>query len=242
MGKLWEPGNRYTPPRFSGRQKSLYGDKRKRNWPWKKILRQSIASIIIFFLIWGIFQFESPLLLPVQARIRQWFTEDYSITPVLKFFYDVGLWGDTFERAAFEATVSEEEPRPLTVPVSGQITKPFGWVISTGQAQSFHDGIVIAAPEGTPVKAAQAGTVIRVANEERMGRMVEIKSEDGFIFTYGHCKEILVNLNDKILMGQVIAKVGQTGSAINPQLYFRITKDGEPLDPAALFIPSAENI
>lgn len=240
MGKLWEPGERYYPPRYPNRRRPFY-DRGKRKWPWKKFLWQSAASLLIFLMIWGIFQFNSPVVQPVQAKIKGWFTEDYDITPVLKFFNEVGLWGDTFDRAAFEASQLPENPGPLTVPVSGQIIKPFGWVISENQGQSFHDGIVIAAPEGAPIKAALGGVVTRLANEAGVGRTVEITG-NGFVFTYGHCGEVLVNLNDEIHTGQVIAKIGKTGNAVSPQLFFRVTKDGEPLDPAVFFIPEASKI
>lgn len=243
MGKLWEPGQIYTYQR--GPRKHKVPNERKNPYRFlRKILWQSMASLLIFLLIWGVFQLESrsPLVAVMQDKIRGWFSEDSDITPVIKFFNDVGLWGDTFERAAFEASSLTENPGLLAVPVSGQISKPFGWIVGTGESRSFHDGIIITAAEGTPIKAAMAGTVMRLANEEEKGRVLEISSKDGRIFTYGHCQEILVNLNDQVSIGQVIAKVGKTGKASSPQLYFRITKEGEPVDPAELFIPSAEKI
>lgn len=242
MGKLWEPGE-ITYQRGPRKHKAP-NDRKKPYRLLKKIFWQSVASLLIFLLVWGVFQLESrsPLVESVQGRIRGWFSEDSDITPVIKFFSDVGLWGDTFERAAFEATSLTDNPGLLAVPVSGQISKPFGWIVGAGESRSFHDGIVITAAEGTPVKAAMAGTVTRLANEEDKGRVVEISSKDGRVFTYGHCQEILVNLNDQVNIGQVIAKVGKTGKASTTQLYFRITKEGEPVDPAELFIPSAEKI
>jgi len=241
MGKLWEPGERYYSSRISNRRKLPY-DRNKGLRPWRKVLWQVAASLFIFIMVWGIFQFDSPVIKPVQGKIRSWFTEDYNIEPVLKFFSDVGLWGDTFDRAAFEASKYPPAADPLTIPVSGQIIKPFGWIVggSTDQVQTFHDGIVIAAPEGTPIKASLPGVVTRIANEETLGRVVDITGENGMISSYGHCSEILVNLNDNILAGQVIAKVGKTGTAAHAQLYFRVVNKGEPLDPARLFMPAAD--
>ena len=245
MGKLWEPGERYYSSRLHNRRKLPYGRNqgyRAGYRTWRKYLWQVAACFAIFLIIWGVFQFDSPVIRPVQAKIRNWFTEDYNIEPVLKFFSDVGLWGDTFDRAAFEASQYPPATEPLTIPVSGQIIKPFGWIVSAGadQVQTFHDGIVIAAPEGTPVKAALAGVVSRIANEETLGRVVDITGANGMVSSYGHCSEILVNLNDKIIAGQVVARVGKTGKAAHAQLYFRIVSKGEPLDPAKLFIPSAD--
>lgn len=243
MGKLWEPREIYTLQRGPRRNKTAAPEKKI---PYrhigKKLLWQSGISLLIFILVWVVFQFNAPLVQPLQSNIRAWFSEDYSLTPVIKFFNDVGLWGDTFERAAFEASKFSESPEILAVPVSGQITRPFGWITEGGETQGFHDGILISAVEGVPVKAALGGTVTRLANEEERGRIIEIKSADGMIFTYGHLQEVLVNLNDEIMLGQVIAKVGKTGNAEAPQLYFRVTKDGVALDPAELFMPAAESI
>ncbi|MCR4442427.1 MAG: M23 family metallopeptidase [Peptococcaceae bacterium] len=242
MGKLWEPGERPSVSRYYGnygKKKPLHERSRERT-AWKSILWQSGISLVLFFLIWAVFQVDTPALQPVQARIRAWFTEDCSITPVLKFFSEVGLWGDTFDRAAFEASSFSQNQVSLAVPVSGQVTGPFGGITGTGAAQRINDGIIIAAPEGTPVKAAFRGVVTRLANDEEIGRTIEITSEGGLVFTYGHCKEILVNLNDSILTGQVIAKVGKTGKAAGPQLYFRVLQQGEPLDPTKLFLPAAD--
>jgi murein DD-endopeptidase MepM/ murein hydrolase activator NlpD len=241
VGKLWEPGEIYNIQRGSRKSKSPYENK-KPNRPWKKLLWQSGISLLIFLFIWGIFQLNAPIVKPVQAKIRGWFSEDYNITPVLRFFNEVGLWGDTFERAAFEASKFTENPGLIAIPVSGQISKPFGWLMEDGNIDSFHDGIIIKTSEGTPVKSAMAGTVIRLANEEKNGRVVEIQNQGGLVFTYGHCEEILVNLNDEVTRGQVIAKVGKTGKALEYQLFFRISKEGEALDPAQLFIQSTEKI
>lgn len=217
MGKLWEPGRypyeKKTPHRLG-----------------RRILWQSILSLLIFAFVWGAFRVESPLVVPVQTKIRSWFTEDYSVEPVIKFFTEVGLWGDTFDRAAFEAMQYQDgrEKLSLTVPVSGQIARPVG----------TKEGILIAAAEGAQIKAALAGTVTRIANEEELGRIVEITDANETVITYGHCGEILVNLNDRVLRGQVVAKVGKTGQAPYPQLYFKVVQKGKALDPVELFLPT----
>lgn len=242
MGSLWEPGE--------GDYFRSYGHKL---WPlnnrwsyWmrlRKIGRQTVAAIIIFFLIWGIFQFDSPFMAEVQGTIRAWFTLDYDLEPVLRFISEVGIWGDTLERAAFEVTALPSFNDSLTIPVSGQIGIPFGWVIKPDNTRFFHDGISIIAAEGTPIKAAIGGTVTRIANEEVLGRVVVISSEGGVITRYAHCKEVFVDVNNEIKTGQVIGKVGKTGSnAAYPQLFFSVSVKGQSIDPAKLFLPSAQGI
>lgn len=237
IGKLWEPGPRYSMARANYRNNYRLGDRHGRRSLGRKILLQTIASVIIFFLVLGIFQIQSPRVDRVQAVIRGWFTEDYNIESVIKLFAAVGLWGDTFDRAALEA--SQPEPKGLVVPVSGQITRPYGWVLDDEQKEIYSDGIIIAAAEGTPVRAVMAGKVSRIASDDERGRILEISDDNGYRVTYGHCKEILVNLDDVVTSGQIIAKVGQTGEAKQAQLYLRILKDTVPLDPAKLFLPSS---
>lgn len=240
MGKLWEPGPRYNQSRVQ-RHPNYHNkpwERVKENRIWHKLLWQTLASVLIFFLVLGVFQLQMPLVAPVQSLVKDWFTQDYNIEPVIKFFSAVGLWGDTFDRAAME--VSKPEPGQLTVPVSGQITRPYGWVISSDKTQAFYDGILIAAPESTPIRAAMAGKVSRIANEAELGRIVEVSDARGYLTTYGHCKEILVNINDEVSSGQVIARVGKTGKASNAQLFFRIVNQGEPVDPAQFFMPGSD--
>ena len=232
MGKLWEPGERYYSRRFNRinkRRKLPFFEINKENRSCPKVLWQVVASLLIFLLVWVIFQFDSPVIKPVQGKIRSWFTVDYSIEPVLKFFSNVGLWGDTLDRAAFEVSQYPPAAEPLTIPVSGQIIKPFGWIIGAGadQVQTFHDGIVIAAPEGTPIKASLAGVVTRIANEETLGRVVDITGENGIVSSYGHCSEILVSLNDKVQSDRSLPRWENRKSGQRPAL-FQDNERGSP--------------
>jgi murein DD-endopeptidase MepM/ murein hydrolase activator NlpD len=241
MSKLWEPRESYYSRNFKYKRWPLRENWRLRN-SWRKLLYQTLATLLIFAFIWGVFCLETSLLVPVQGKIRDWFTQDYDLEPVIKFFSSVGIWGDTLDRAAFEVVTTTEVTKPLTVPVSGQIGKPFGWLIQPDQSRVFHDGITILAKEGTPIKAALGGTVSRVGNEEELGRVVVISSEGGVITRYAYCKEILVNLNDEVREGQVIARVGKTGQVLSPQLFFSISVKGQPTDPTKFFMPAASRL
>jgi murein DD-endopeptidase MepM/ murein hydrolase activator NlpD len=69
-----------------------------------------------------------------------------------------------------------------------------------------------------------------------------ISSEGGIITRYAYCKEILVNLNEEVQEGQVIGKVGQTGNALYPQLFFSVSIKGQSTDPTKLFMPAAKRV
>ncbi len=114
-------------------------------------------------------------------------------------------------------------------PVKGRVIAGFG--PKTGGAQN--DGINLAVPEGTPIKAADDGVVAYAGNELKgYGNLVLIRHANGFVSAYAHASELLVKRGDTIKRGQVIANAGQTGNVTSPQLHFEIRKGSTPVDPA----------
>ena len=114
-------------------------------------------------------------------------------------------------------------------PVRGRVIAGFG--PSPNGLQN--DGINVAVPEGTPVKAAEDGVVAYAGNELKgYGNLVLIRHGNGYVTAYAHASEILVKKGDTIKRGQVIAKSGQTGNVTSPQLHFEIRKGSTPVDPA----------
>jgi murein DD-endopeptidase MepM/ murein hydrolase activator NlpD len=113
-------------------------------------------------------------------------------------------------------------------PVRGRVIAGFG-PKPTGQQ---NDGINLAVPEGTPVKAADDGVVAYAGNELKgYGNLVLIRHANGFVTAYAHASELLVKRGEQIKRGQVIAKSGQTGNVTSPQLHFEIRKGSTPVDP-----------
>jgi murein DD-endopeptidase MepM/ murein hydrolase activator NlpD len=114
-------------------------------------------------------------------------------------------------------------------PVRGRIITAFG-AKPNGQQ---NDGINIAVPEGTPVKAAEDGEVAYAGNELKgYGNLILVRHPNGFVTAYAHASELLVKRGDKVKRGQVIAKSGRTGNIASPQLHFEIRKGSTPVDPA----------
>jgi murein DD-endopeptidase MepM/ murein hydrolase activator NlpD len=113
-------------------------------------------------------------------------------------------------------------------PVRGRVIAGYGAKTSGKQ----NDGINVAVPEGTPVKAADDGVVTYAGNELKgYGNLVLIKHSNGFVTAYAHTSELLVKRGDTIKRGQIIAKSGQTGEVQSPQLHFEIRKGSTPVDP-----------
>lgn len=93
-------------------------------------------------------------------------------------------------------------------------------------------GINISLPQGTPIKAAEAGTVAYAGSEIKgFGNLVMIRHLDGWVSVYGNNSEIKVKRGDEIKRGQVIALSGQSGDVSAPQLHFELRKGSVPVDP-----------
>jgi murein DD-endopeptidase MepM/ murein hydrolase activator NlpD len=113
-------------------------------------------------------------------------------------------------------------------PVRGKVITAYG-AKANGKA---NDGINLAVPEGTPVKAAEDGVVAYSGNELKgYGNLVLIRHANGYVTAYAHASELLVKRGDTIKRGQVIAKSGQSGEVGSPQLHFEIRKGSSPVDP-----------
>ncbi len=113
-------------------------------------------------------------------------------------------------------------------PVRGKVITAYG-AKANGKA---NDGINLAVPEGTPVKAADDGVVAYSGNELKgYGNLVLIRHANGYVTAYAHASELLVKRGETIKRGQVIAKSGQSGEVQSPQLHFEIRKGSSPVDP-----------
>ena len=130
------------------------------------------------------------------------------------------------------AKASIQEPEE-TASVSGDFRWPArGRVIAGFGANGGNEGINIAVPEGTPVKATEAGTVTYAGSEVKgYGNLVLIRHENGYVSAYAHNGSLNVKRGEQVKRGQVIATSGQTGNVTSPQLHFEIRKGATPVDP-----------
>jgi len=132
-----------------------------------------------------------------------------------------------------ETAVKAAEPAGAVAgfrwPVRGRVIAGFGPKSNGLQ----NDGINLAVPEGTPVKASEDGVVAYAGNELKgYGNLVLVRHSNGFVTAYAHASELMVKRGETVKRGQVIAKSGQTGSVTAPQLHFEIRKGATPVDPA----------
>jgi murein DD-endopeptidase MepM/ murein hydrolase activator NlpD len=113
-------------------------------------------------------------------------------------------------------------------PVRGRVVTGYG-AKTNGKS---NDGINVAVPEGTPIKAAEDGVVAYSGNELKgYGNLILVRHSNGYVTAYAHASELMVKRGETIKRGQIIAKSGQSGEVGSPQLHFEIRKGSSPVDP-----------
>ena len=134
---------------------------------------------------------------------------------------------------------------PLIVPVKeATLTQPYGcsafeiepWSPSC-PSHHFHSGIDLAAPLGTPVYAATAGTVTVRRERGGYGLYILLTRDSKLSTLYGHLDWPLVQPGDVVAAGQAIALLGSTGNSTGPHLHFEVRIAGVPVDPLPLLQP-----
>ena len=146
------------------------------------------------------------------------------------------------ERSAAEGGAESKET-PTPIPTATTPDAPLAWPLKGVlygrygvRAGRRHDGIDIAAPEGTSVAAAAAGTVIYAGEQAGYGAIVIVRHEGGLVTLYAHNSRLLVDEGARVRRGQAIAKVGQTGRTTGPHLHFEVRDGTRPRNPL-LYLP-----
>jgi len=121
---------------------------------------------------------------------------------------------------------------PTFYPVAGSISDNFGYRIHPiYRRRIFHEGVDIGASYGDEIKAAGTGKVTFSGTQSGYGLLVEIDHGNGIKSRYGHCSKLLVKAGDTVNRGDVIAKVGSTGTSTGPHLHFEVRLNGTPVNP-----------
>lgn len=103
-----------------------------------------------------------------------------------------------------------------------------------GWHPDFHNGVDVAANEGTPIRAMKRGTVVQAGEMTGYGLAVVLQHGRDLRTVYGHMSRIAVKQGDTVGGGTVIGNVGHTGNATGPHLHFEIWRSGHAEDPVPL--------
>ncbi|MGO4614137.1 M23 family metallopeptidase [Nocardia sp. 2YAB30] len=114
----------------------------------------------------------------------------------------------------------------FVLPARGTFTSGFG-----SRWGTFHNGIDIAGPLGTPIYAVANGTVIDAGPAQGFGLWVRIRHDDGSITVYGHMYDFFVSVGERVPAGMQIARMGNRGDSTGPHLHFEVIVGGQHVDP-----------
>ncbi|HLW47508.1 MAG TPA: peptidoglycan DD-metalloendopeptidase family protein [bacterium] len=159
-----------------------------------------------------------------EAAIRELEAESVRITDIIR----------RQQRGSFRGLRLSLMAGSFSWPASGPIASGFGWRIDPiFHRRALHTGIDIAAPWGTPVEAAQNGTVLYEGWMTGYGKVIVLDHGGGISTVYAHLSSYAVEPGQAVVRGQVIARVGSTGWSTGPHLHFEVRQDGQPVDPMA---------
>lgn len=121
---------------------------------------------------------------------------------------------------------------PMGWPVRGKITSRFGSrEHPLTKSDSFHSGIDISVPEGTPIRATASGIVVYSGWSYGKGNTVVIEHGHSFTTLYAHNKKNLVTVGQRVKRGDVIAISGSSGDTTGPHVHYEVWKNGRPVNP-----------
>ena len=145
-------------------------------------------------------------------------------------------------QAATQAALANLPPRAGATflwPVRGPVLSSFG----AKKGGEHNDGINIAAPRGTRVRAAENGVVAYAGEELKgFGKLLLIKHDGGWVTAYAHNDDLLVAAGDTVRRGQTIARVGSTGNVQRPQLHFEVRSGTRAVNPESQLAPRSAKV
>ncbi len=121
---------------------------------------------------------------------------------------------------------------PSIWPTRGWVTSDFGVRLDPYSAdRSMHQGLDIATPHGQPVVTPSDGTVVFNGTEGGYGKVLVVDHGYGVKTRYGHLAEVHVRLGERVVRGQKVAAVGNTGRSTGPHLHYEVRVNGIPENP-----------
>jgi murein DD-endopeptidase MepM/ murein hydrolase activator NlpD len=120
-------------------------------------------------------------------------------------------------------------------PLRGRLTSPYGYRRDpfTG-VRTFHTGIDLAAPVGTPIKATLDGRIATTGYSAVYGNYVIVTHDGGYQSLYAHMHRIQVKRGQWVTQGGILGLVGNTGYSTGPHLHFSVYRNGKMVNPASL--------
>lgn len=198
------------------------------------IILQSVSALILVITVLLIKFFGGDMFDTLNKAHSEYLEAETDVKSVIESPSIVSVDGKATV-AAVPLNISENiiSDNRFTLPLVGVLTSSYGYRSDPFTAKTkMHKGVDIAADKGTDIIAAAGGEVCFVGFDKNgFGNYLIIKHSDKLKTLYGHCDKILVSLGDKVVEGQVIAKVGSTGVATGDHLHFEIKLSDVAVNP-----------
>ena len=209
-------------------------------------VRQTLAALFIFGLLWGATTSPTGLSAKVLEISGYAVSHDLTLDEALAWLRQAPAKLASLKLSNLDVTVFWRrqvgtEGAILAWPVQGEVTSLFGWQPNqTGSGLTLHKGIDISAARGTPVQTVLPGVVVSVRQSPDYGLVVEVDHGGGLRTLYAHLDAVAVRENQKLVAGDRIGSVGDTGDATAPHLHFEVSKDGVQIDPMTVLPPQGK--
>lgn len=196
----------------------------------KGLLRRTVASVLIFGAVWGIFTVQEPWALKSQyfitgvlsndmdfAAVQVWYEEHFNGAPSF-----IPIFGD--QGVPAEKVTADHE---LSVPVTGIVVSPFSASLKGIEILPAGDS-----SSGVTVKSVDTGRVLSVSKEASGGIRVTVRHTGGLSAEYGHLSGTRLAADDWVQSGDEVGWIQGAGEAERPLLYLAMMKDKSYIDPA----------
>lgn len=121
---------------------------------------------------------------------------------------------------------------PVIMPTRGRFSSPFGWRNDPfNGGRRFHKGIDLTAPTGTPVRATANGLITHLDRSPSYGLVIIVTHSAELSTRYAHLSKVAVIEGQRVLRGQIIGFVGNTGRSKAPHLHYEVHQRGSPVNP-----------
>ena len=217
-----------------------------------KLLRFFMSRAGRLFLVllgasWIFFGFQSVRVPVLTAEIRKMEKDALRLDTLTRTLVQLQRQYDQVQLmlgAKASGTTGSQDSVALTAPTTWPLAIPGYVTRGTTGANTYtdaHPGLDVAAPLGTPIRAAGGGVVVEVKEDEEYGLSVRLAHLDGYETLYAHASKLLVNTGDRVPRGKVIALSGNSGRSTAPHLHFEVRRAGKVLDPMQLITKESRN-
>lgn len=218
--------------------------------PRRGLLQRLAAALCILVLLLALRR--APFAFGEQIRegLRYVLTTEWNVQPVMQKVVQLGLQMVNFDRdfngdlipRASQTLGTNAASADWRLPVSGRVVRGFGWSVDPlDDLERFHPGVDIAAPAGTPVRAAREGRVEKEGKDGALGRYVLLNHGDGCYTLYAGLAAVKVTAGQKVDGGQELGTVGGAGDVPGGGLHFELREKERLVDPLGrLPLPRAQ--